>query len=272
MKAINIKWDVDNEEDLEFLPAEIELPDGIEADEIEDYLSNVTGFCHKGYELEAYMDKRVEYLLDEIEKLGFDIEHIDEDEYMIGKYSPCGQDCNAYIYTGDDAEVFVANIRKYAYNYDVSHEAYMWLDDTGHGTNGAPYDMRDVYEDMEWWKESLEELADELDDALKDMIDKYNESGILTIKKIRYFEVEVSDNNSIDRSTSDDETDKTFLILGTRHPESFEEMEKFMKEKVYPYMWEGDIRKYVVSITEISRAEAYAEFDIDVVLNPPIFE
>ena len=218
------------------------------------------------------MDKKVECLLYEIEKLGFAIQHEGGNVYLISKFSPCGQDCNASIDTEDDAESFIYNIRAYADDFDVSYEAYLWLDNTGHGTNGAPYDMRDVYEDMEWWKESLEELADELDDALKDMIDKYNESGILTIKKIRYFEVEVSDNNSIDRSTSDDETDKTFLILGTRHPESFEEMEEFMKEKVYPYMWEDDIRKYVVSITEISRAEAYAEFDIDVVLNPPIFE
>lgn len=25
----------------------------------------------------------------------------------------------------------------------------MWLDNEGHGTNGTPYDMKDVYEDME---------------------------------------------------------------------------------------------------------------------------
>ena len=52
MKAINIEWDVDYEEDREFLPTEIEIPEGMEDDdEISDYLSNVTGYCHKGFEL-----------------------------------------------------------------------------------------------------------------------------------------------------------------------------------------------------------------------------
>lgn len=52
MKAINIEWDVDYLEDLENLPQEIEIPNGIEDDdEISDYISNYTGFCHKGFEL-----------------------------------------------------------------------------------------------------------------------------------------------------------------------------------------------------------------------------
>lgn len=54
MKAINIQWDVDDEKDLEFLPIEIEIPNGMkDYDEISDYLSDVTGFCHKGYALEV---------------------------------------------------------------------------------------------------------------------------------------------------------------------------------------------------------------------------
>lgn len=52
MKAINIDWDVDYKEDLEFLPTEIEIPNGMEdEDEISDYLSDMTGFCHKGFNL-----------------------------------------------------------------------------------------------------------------------------------------------------------------------------------------------------------------------------
>ena len=53
MKAINIKWDVDTEEELEDLPTEIEIPNNIdiEDDVISDYLSDVTGFCHYGFEL-----------------------------------------------------------------------------------------------------------------------------------------------------------------------------------------------------------------------------
>lgn len=52
MKAINIEWDVDFEEDRELLPTEIEIPKGMEDDdEVSDYLSDVTGYCHKGFEL-----------------------------------------------------------------------------------------------------------------------------------------------------------------------------------------------------------------------------
>lgn len=58
MKAINIRWDIDEDYDedldtLQMLPDEIEIPEGmIEEDEISDYISDVTGFCHNGYDLD----------------------------------------------------------------------------------------------------------------------------------------------------------------------------------------------------------------------------
>lgn len=58
MKATNIQWDTDGRNPHTLgLPDEIELPEEltegeIDYDGIEDYLSNVTGFCHYGYELE----------------------------------------------------------------------------------------------------------------------------------------------------------------------------------------------------------------------------
>lgn len=52
MKAINIIWDVDFKEDLENLPTEIEIPNGMtDEDDISDYITNETGFCHNGFEL-----------------------------------------------------------------------------------------------------------------------------------------------------------------------------------------------------------------------------
>lgn len=53
-KAVNIQWDIDPEDDdgVE-LPNEITIPNDIEDEEtISDYISDVTGFCHKGFELE----------------------------------------------------------------------------------------------------------------------------------------------------------------------------------------------------------------------------
>lgn len=50
MRAVDIQWDVDTPEDLEWLPDTIDVPDGMEdEDEVSDYLSDVTGFCHKGF-------------------------------------------------------------------------------------------------------------------------------------------------------------------------------------------------------------------------------
>ena len=52
MKAINILWDTDGEEVN--LPNEIEIPDWVDKeddDEISDYLSDKTGFCHFGFDL-----------------------------------------------------------------------------------------------------------------------------------------------------------------------------------------------------------------------------
>ena len=53
MKATNIEWDVDELEDLEYLPTEIEIPEGMtDEEEISDYISDETGFCHNGFVLE----------------------------------------------------------------------------------------------------------------------------------------------------------------------------------------------------------------------------
>lgn len=60
MKAINIKWDTDGDEDLlKSLPKEIEIPKHLigedvaedYADEISDYISQVAGYCHFGFDL-----------------------------------------------------------------------------------------------------------------------------------------------------------------------------------------------------------------------------
>lgn len=50
MKATNIIWDIDDPEDAKYLPTEIEIPNGMtDEDDISDYLSDTTGFCHEGF-------------------------------------------------------------------------------------------------------------------------------------------------------------------------------------------------------------------------------
>ena len=55
MKATKIMWDVDYAEDLEDLPEEIEIPDYIDENDyeaVDEYLTEQTGVCHKGYVLD----------------------------------------------------------------------------------------------------------------------------------------------------------------------------------------------------------------------------
>ena len=49
--ATTIEWDKDKDDSIE-LPQTIEIPEGmIDEDEISDYLSEQTGYCHKGFTL-----------------------------------------------------------------------------------------------------------------------------------------------------------------------------------------------------------------------------
>lgn len=82
----------------------------------------------------------------------------------------------------------------------------------------------------------------------------------------RYFEIEFSNDNTIDRSTEGHETDCSICIIGTRCP-SFEEATIFCKTDM-----EKLKRKYVVSITEISKEEAYNYYDMENEDNLPVFQ
>lgn len=68
LKAINIKWDTDGDmEVFNELPTEIIIPDELEEmykkdkeyalEEISDWLSDDTGFCHAGFEIEKVITK-----------------------------------------------------------------------------------------------------------------------------------------------------------------------------------------------------------------------
>lgn len=60
MKAVKIRWDIDYDNNGD-LPTEIEIPenvvkeatdeDRIDDEVISDYITNLTGYCHQGFEL-----------------------------------------------------------------------------------------------------------------------------------------------------------------------------------------------------------------------------
>ena len=51
MIATDICWDTDEDEEKDFLPDALEIPPGIEGDEIAEYLSDQTGFCVLSFNL-----------------------------------------------------------------------------------------------------------------------------------------------------------------------------------------------------------------------------
>lgn len=56
MKAINIKWDTDDQ--VVDLPSEVEIPEGYFEDDIADYLSDEYGWCVFSFELDTDSDKK----------------------------------------------------------------------------------------------------------------------------------------------------------------------------------------------------------------------
>ena len=95
---------------------------------------------------------------DKIEEHGFSVEFVGDGRYEFGKCSNAGRDFWFIVDSGDNLKDFVQNIVEEYYRFDVSEETYLWLDNTGHGKNGAPYDMKDVYEDTAQCRDFIYEL------------------------------------------------------------------------------------------------------------------
>lgn len=107
------------------------------------------------------MNKEMKEIIEKIESLGWSV-YIDEVVVTLGKFSSAGQDFNIVVDLEEDVEDFIENIYNCYENFDVSYETSLWIDNEGHGINGAPYDMKDVYEDMEECKEFIYELYQDL--------------------------------------------------------------------------------------------------------------
>ena len=92
----------------------------------------------------------------------------DEEEYYFefGKYSDCGRDFTFDIFfdTLTDISDIADKIYEYYEGFDESYETYIWLDNCGHGMNGAPDDMVDVYNDTKQCKGFIEELYNAIND------------------------------------------------------------------------------------------------------------
>ena len=76
------------------------------------------------------------------------------------KYSPQNHDFIVSIWFETDNECdFADKLEEYWIGFDPSEEAINWVGPDGHGTNGAPYDLQDIINDMVDCKEMLRELV-----------------------------------------------------------------------------------------------------------------
>lgn len=110
--------------------------------------------------------KDIKKLINKAETLVWKVAIEDDNDgkptYLFSKYSPAGQDFNFICDSEGSVECLLNNILSYYQDFDCCKETYIWLNDTGHGTNGAPYDMKDLYEDMEACADMVYDLYVEL--------------------------------------------------------------------------------------------------------------
>ena len=116
------------------------------------------------------MNEKIEKIYEIAEREGWQVDYYYVDEqktevcFSFEKYSPAGQDFyfEVSVQNEDDEDIFYDNVADAIYEYwegfDVCYETYLWLDDTGHGKNGAPHDMKDVYEDTQACENMIHDL------------------------------------------------------------------------------------------------------------------
>lgn len=74
-------------------------------------------------------------------------------------YTDYGQDFSFSVNRNED---YVKQVYDYYNSFDPDEEALLWVDDSGHGKNGAPYRLKDIITDMEEVEDELLKLYDAL--------------------------------------------------------------------------------------------------------------
>lgn len=84
---------------------------------------------------------------------GYDVE--------LKTYSPEGENVIiTLIYDGTE-EDFIRQFERYTEDFDAENHAEMWIE--RRGKNGVPNSIKDLLEDAEWIKSTLEEVVDDLE-------------------------------------------------------------------------------------------------------------
>lgn len=91
--------------------------------------------------------------------VSYDTENDDLTVFEFRQNTSMGQDFHITCQmNGSDIATLIEDVENCYNAYDPDTEAMLWLDNDGHGKNGAPYRMKDVLEDMEECEMMIQEL------------------------------------------------------------------------------------------------------------------
>lgn len=108
--------------------------------------------------------------IDKAEELGWGVyfkEKENECYICFSNYTSYGQDIEEEFDFDGTLKDLLQQLSCNIDNYDCSYETSLWLDNDGHGKNGASYDMKDVYNDMEERLKMTTELRDTMEKFCK---------------------------------------------------------------------------------------------------------
>ena len=121
-----------------------------------------------------------------------------ENNYEFYNTSPAGQDFSFAIdfEDVDGLDEIIDKIYEAYNDFDCSYETYLWIGEDGHGVNGAPYEMIDVYKDMECCEQMILDLHDALNDSKSEKTSVGEKNYVYFVKKIStkdFFELRPGD-------------------------------------------------------------------------------
>lgn len=120
---------------------------------------------------------KLQDLLNQAEKLNWTCKEY-EDYVSFTKYSPEGQEHfhEVELTLNEKGEIdfhsFVEELENQSECFDVERNAMLWVDDDGHGKNGAPYHYKDLLNDMKWCKKESVKLSKKLNQYVIKHINK----------------------------------------------------------------------------------------------------
>ena len=118
---------------------------------------------------------------------GYDVE--------LETYSPEGEDVIVSLTYDGTEEDFIRQFRSYTEGFDAEEHAEMWIE--SRGKNGVPDSIKDLLEDAEWIKNTLEEVADDLENIDNEEEDTEEKETLSTEEKLERIKEILSERNGV---------------------------------------------------------------------------